>query len=59
MKDAKNNQLPVDQALAMLLLSIDQELSAEVLRHFSDDTVDSVTRSKVEELMRQIRLLSK
>ena len=48
MKDAKNNQLPVDQALAMLLLSIDQELSAEVLRHFSDDTVDSVTRAMQE-----------
>ena len=34
--------------LAMLLLSIDQELSAKILRHFSDDTVDQVTRAMQE-----------
>ena len=32
----------------MLLLSIDQELSAQVLRNFSDDTVDKVTRAMQE-----------
>ncbi len=45
MSEAKEKQLPTDQALAMLLLSIDQELSAKVMRHFSDDTVDKVTRA--------------
>jgi len=39
---------PVDQTLAMLLLSIDQELSAQVLRKFNDDTVDKVTRAMQE-----------
>ena len=48
MSDTKEKQLPVDQALAMLLLSIDQELSAKVLRNFSDDTVDKVTRAMQE-----------
>lgn len=48
MKDARDKQLPVDKALAMLLLSIDKELSAKVLRHFSDDTVDKVTRAMQE-----------
>jgi len=46
--ESKKNQLPVDQTLAMLLLSIDQELSARVLRHFTDDTVDKVTRAMQE-----------
>jgi len=46
--DTNDKQLPVDQALAMLLLSIDQELSAQVLRNFSDDTVDKVTRAMQE-----------
>lgn len=32
----------------MLLLSIDQELAAKVLRNFSDDTVDKVTRAMQE-----------
>ncbi len=45
MSEAKEKQLPTDQALARLLLSIDQELSAKVMRHFSDDTVDKVTRA--------------
>ena len=48
MSDTNDKQLPVDQALAMLLLSIDQELSAQVLRNFSDDTVDKVTRAMQE-----------
>lgn len=39
---------PVEQTLAMLLLSIDQELSAQVLRKFSDDSVDKVTRAMQE-----------
>ncbi len=37
-----------DKAIAMLLLSIDQELAAKVLRNFSDDTVDKVTRAMQE-----------
>lgn len=48
MRDTRDNQLPVDKALAMLLLSIDRELSAKVLRNFSDDTVDKVTRAMQE-----------
>ena len=43
-----SSQLGVDKTLAMLLLSIDQELSARVLRHFTDDTVDKVTRAMQE-----------
>lgn len=46
MADVRN--MPVDRAIAMLLLSIDQELSAKVLRNFSDDTVDKVTRAMQE-----------
>ncbi len=41
-------QLGTDKMLAMLLLSIDQELAAKVLRHFSDDGVDKVTRAMQE-----------
>jgi flagellar motor switch protein FliG len=37
--------LPVDRAIATLLLSIDQDLAAKVLQHFSDDAVDKVTRA--------------
>lgn len=40
--------MPVERAIAMLLLSIDQELAAKVLRNFSDDTVDKVTRAMQE-----------
>jgi flagellar motor switch protein FliG len=47
-RDTRDKQLPVDKALAMLLLSIDRELSAKVLRNFSDDTVDKVTRAMQE-----------
>lgn len=37
-----------DKAIATLLLSIDQDLAAKVLRNFSDDTVDKVTRAMQE-----------
>ena len=40
--------LGIDRAIATLLLSIDQELSAKVLRQFSDDAVDRVTRAMQE-----------
>ncbi|MEZ6036043.1 MAG: FliG C-terminal domain-containing protein [Planctomycetota bacterium] len=46
MSDVKN--LGTDKVLAMLLLSIDQELAAKVLRHFTDETVDKVTRAMQE-----------
>lgn len=46
MADSRN--MPVDRAIAMLLLSIDQELAAKVLRNFSDETVDKVTRAMQE-----------
>lgn len=47
MVDAVKN-MPVERTIAMLLLSIDQELAAKVLRNFSDDTVDKVTRAMQE-----------
>ncbi len=37
-----------DKAIATLLLSIDQDLAAQVLRNFSDDTIDKVTRAMQE-----------
>ena len=37
-----------DKAIATLLLSIDQELAAKVLRNFSDDAVDKITRAMQE-----------
>ena len=40
--------MPVDKSIAMLLLSIDQDLAAKVLRNFSDDTIDKVTRAMQE-----------
>lgn len=46
MADVKN--MPVERVIAMLLLSIDQELAAKVLRSFSDDTVDKITRAMQE-----------
>jgi phosphate starvation-inducible protein PhoH len=39
-KDSKTQN--ADRAIATLLLSIDQEMSAKVLRHFSDDAVDRI-----------------
>ncbi len=47
MVDAIKN-MPTDKVIAMLLLSIDQELAAKVLRSFTDDTVDKVTRAMQE-----------
>jgi flagellar motor switch protein FliG len=40
--------LPVDKTVAALLLSIDQNLAASVLRLFGDDSVDRVTRAMQE-----------
>lgn len=40
--------LGADKLVAMLLLSIDQELAAKLLRNFSDDGVDKVTRAMQE-----------
>jgi len=40
--------LPVDKSVAALLLSIDQDLAANVLRLFGDDSVDRVTRAMQE-----------
>src|SRR5210317_933552 len=37
-----------DRVIATLLLSIDQELSAKVLRHFSDEAVERITRAMQE-----------
>ncbi len=47
MADSPKN-MPVERTIAMLLLSIDQELAAKVLRAFSDDTVDKITRAMQE-----------
>ncbi|MCU0865164.1 MAG: hypothetical protein MUC36_15365 [Planctomycetes bacterium] len=40
--------MSTDKVIAMLLLSIDQELAAKILRNFTDDTVDKVTRAMQE-----------
>jgi flagellar motor switch protein FliG len=40
--------MTTDKVIAMLLLSIDQELAAKILRNFADDTVDKVTRAMQE-----------
>ncbi|MBL8750663.1 MAG: hypothetical protein JNK78_16005 [Planctomycetes bacterium] len=48
MSDDERNDLPTDKTVAMLLLSIDQDLAAKVLRNFTDDTVDKVTRAMQE-----------
>lgn len=40
--------LTPDKTVAILLLSIDQEMAAQVLRCFSDDSVDKVTRAMQE-----------
>lgn len=47
------SDLPADQQVAILLLSIDEELSARVLRHLADDQIDQVTRA-----MKQLQELS-
>jgi len=46
--DEPRNSMSVDKSIAMLLLSIEQDLAAKVLRNFSDDTVDKVTRAMQE-----------
>lgn len=48
MTESPKNELPVDKVIAMLLLSINQELAAKLLRNFTDDTVDKVTRAMQE-----------
>lgn len=40
--------LTSERAVATLLLSIDPELAAKVLRHFSDDAIDRITRAMQE-----------
>jgi len=49
---AKDQELTSERAVAILLLSIDRELSARVMRHMSEDMVASVTRAmrELEEL---------
>jgi flagellar motor switch protein FliG len=46
--DESRLSIGVDRAIAMLLLSIDPELAAKVMRNFSDETVDKVTRAMQE-----------
>ncbi|MBL9077465.1 MAG: flagellar motor switch protein FliG [Planctomycetes bacterium] len=48
MSDEPRLNTTVERAVAMLLLSIDQELAAKVMRSFSDDSVDRVTRAMQE-----------
>lgn len=48
MSEATRIPVGTDKAIAMLLLSIEQDLAAKVLRNFSDDTVDKVTRAMQE-----------
>jgi flagellar motor switch protein FliG len=43
-----NLPMGVERSIAMLLLSIEQDLAAKVLRNFSDDSVDRVTRAMQE-----------
>ena len=48
MAETQKRKMSVDKVVAMLLLSINQELAAKVLRNFSDDGVDRVTRAMQE-----------
>ena len=48
MSDDDRLDLSTDKTVAMLLLSIDQDLAAKVLRNFTDDTVDKITRAMQE-----------
>ncbi len=48
MSNPVQKNMGTDKTIAMLLLSIDQELAAKVLRNFSDDSVDKVTRAMQE-----------
>lgn len=49
---AKTEDLTNERAVAITLLSIDRELSAEVMRHMGEDVVNTVTRAmrELEEL---------
>jgi flagellar motor switch protein FliG len=40
--------MATDKTIATMLLSIDQELAARVLRHFNDDAIDQITRAMQE-----------
>ncbi len=40
--------MSIDRTIATLLLSIDQELAARVIKHFGDDAVDRITRAMQE-----------
>jgi flagellar motor switch protein FliG len=44
----KPKELGVDKVVATLLLSIDQEIAAGVMRHLADDSVDTITRAMQE-----------
>ena len=48
MSDTAIAPMSVDMTIAMLLLSIEQDLAAKVLRNFTDDTLDKVTRAMQE-----------
>ncbi|MCA8978213.1 MAG: flagellar motor switch protein FliG [Planctomycetes bacterium] len=43
-----DTSLSIDKTIAVLLLSIDQDMAAQVLRCLSDDSVDKVTRAMQE-----------
>lgn len=43
-----NDELGSDRVIAIMLLSIDHDLSAEVLRHLGEDQLNSVTRAMRE-----------
>ncbi len=47
-EDDEPRGLTIDKSIAALLLSIDQELAAKVLRLFNDDSIDKVTRAMQE-----------
>ena len=46
--DKGSPELTPERAIAILFLSIDQELAARVLRHFGDDNLDLITRAMKE-----------
>lgn len=48
MTDTAVPVMAIDKTIATLLLSIDQDLAARVLRHFNDDAIDRVTRAMQE-----------
>ena len=48
MSSGKQRELSEAKRIAILLLSIDQELAANVLRHLGEDMVDNVSRAMKE-----------